>query len=51
MSVAALGEFALLFLIVWWAWLNGSLYLENHGSNVLRAMILTFLQWLRFDAA
>ena len=44
MSWLALGEYVLLFLIVWWAWLNGSLYHENHGSDDFRARVLTFLQ-------
>ncbi len=44
MGLVGLGEFALLFLIVWWAWLNGSLYHENHGSDDFRARVLTFLQ-------
>jgi low temperature requirement protein LtrA len=44
MGWVALGEFGLLFLLVWWAWLNGSLYHENHGSDDFRARALTFLQ-------
>lgn len=44
MNLAALGESCLLFIVVWWAWLNGSLYHENHGSDDFRARILTFLQ-------
>jgi len=32
-SVAALVEFALVFSLTWFAWTNGSLYLELHGRN------------------
>lgn len=41
---AALGSFAFLFVIVWWAWLNGSLYHDIHGNNDIRTRVLTFLQ-------
>jgi len=41
---AGLGEFAFLFVIVWWAWLNGSLYHDIHGNNDIRTRVFTFLQ-------
>jgi len=40
----ALGGFAFLFVIVWWAWLNGSLYHDLHGNNDIRTRVFTFLQ-------
>jgi len=43
-SWAGLGRFAFLFVIVWWAWLNGSLYHDLHGNNDIRTRIFTFLQ-------
>lgn len=39
-----LGGFAFLFVIVWWAWLNGSLYHDIHGNNDIRTRVFTFLQ-------
>ncbi|GGS42387.1 low temperature requirement protein A [Deinococcus knuensis] len=36
--------FALLFLIVWWAWFNGTTYHDLHGNNDLRTRVFTFLQ-------
>lgn len=39
-----LGRFAFLFIIVWWAWLNGSLYHDIHGNHDIRTRVLTFLQ-------
>jgi len=43
-SVDAMYNFAFLFLFVWWAWLNGSLYHEMHGNNDLRQRVFTFAQ-------
>lgn len=42
----ALGGFAFLFVIVWWAWINGSLYHDIHGNNDIRTRVLTFLQMM-----
>jgi low temperature requirement protein LtrA len=39
-----LGGFAFLFIIVWWAWLNGTLYYDTHGNNDIRTRVFTFLQ-------
>ena len=38
------GEFAFLFIIVWWAWLNGTTYHDIHGNNDIRTRVFTFLQ-------
>jgi low temperature requirement protein LtrA len=43
---AGLGGFAFLFVIVWWAWLNGSLYHDIHGNNDIRTRVFTFLQMI-----
>ena len=43
-SWAGLGSFAFVFVIVWWAWLNGSLYHDIHGNNDIRTRVFTFLQ-------
>jgi low temperature requirement protein LtrA len=42
----ALGSFAFLFVIVWWAWLNGSIYHDIHGNNDIRTRVFTFLQMI-----
>ena len=39
-----MGQFAFLFAIVWWSWLNGSWYHEFHGNNDIRTRVFTFLQ-------
>ena len=36
--------FSFLFILVWWAWINGTLYHELHGNNDIRTRIFTFLQ-------
>jgi len=33
-----------LFLLVWLAWINGSLYHDLHGNNDIRNRVFTFLQ-------
>ena len=43
-SWTSVGQFAFLFAIVWWAWLNGSLYHDLHGNNDIRTRVFTFLQ-------
>jgi low temperature requirement protein LtrA len=43
-SWAGIGRFAFLFIIVWWAWLNGSIYHDLHGNNDIRTRVFTFLQ-------
>jgi low temperature requirement protein LtrA len=39
-----LAGFALMFVVVWWAWLNGTLYHDLHGNNDIRTRVFTFLQ-------
>jgi low temperature requirement protein LtrA len=36
--------FAFLFVLVWFAWLNGSMYHDLHGNNDVRTRFFTFLQ-------
>ncbi len=43
-SWEGLGSFVFLFLIVWWAWLNGTIYHDIHGNNDIRTRVFTFLQ-------
>jgi len=43
-TIKSLLEFGFLFLIVWWAWLNGAMYHDNHGNNDIRTRVFTFLQ-------
>lgn len=37
-------EFAMLFVLVWFAWLNGAVYHDLHGNNDIRTRVFTFLQ-------
>ena len=39
-----LANFAFLFVLVWWAWLNGTTYHDIHGNNDIRTRVFTFLQ-------
>ena len=41
---AGVGGFVFLFLIVWLAWLNGTLYHDLHGNNDIRTRVFTFAQ-------
>jgi low temperature requirement protein LtrA len=43
---AGLAGFAFLFVIVWWAWFNGTTYHDIHGNNDIRTRVFTFLQML-----
>lgn len=43
-DLAGFGQFMFLFIIVWWAWLNGTLYHDLHGNNDIRTRVFTFLQ-------
>lgn len=43
-SIDSLGQYLLLFFIGWWAWNNGSSYLDTHGNDDLRTRVFTFLQ-------
>ncbi|HNC94986.1 MAG TPA: low temperature requirement protein A, partial [Myxococcota bacterium] len=39
-----LAQFAFLFVLVWLAWVNGSLYHDFHGHDDIRTRVYTFLQ-------
>jgi len=41
--LCGLASFALLFVIVWWSWLNGTNYHELHGNNDVSTRVFTFL--------
>jgi low temperature requirement protein LtrA len=43
-SWAGIGRFVFLFVIVWWAWFNGTTYHDLHGNNDIRTRVFTFLQ-------
>lgn len=45
-DLAGLAGYAFLFVVVWWAWLNGTLYHDLHGNNDIRTRVFTFLQML-----
>lgn len=45
-DLAGFGRFVFLFLIVWWTWLNGTVYHDLHGNNDLRTRVFTFLQMI-----
>lgn len=46
LSWHALGEFAVLFTMIWVAWLNGTLYIELHGREDGRTRSFVFVQML-----
>jgi low temperature requirement protein LtrA len=43
-DLLGIGSFVFLFVIVWWAWINGTLYHDLHGSNDIRTRVMTFAQ-------
>jgi low temperature requirement protein LtrA len=43
-GLRGLSEFAMLFMLVWFAWLNGAIYHDLHGNNDIRTRVFTFLQ-------
>lgn len=43
-TLAGILGYAFLFIIVWWAWFNGSTYHDVHGNNDIRTRLFTFLQ-------
>src|SRR6185503_7152776 len=49
-SLAGIGVFVFLFVIVWWAWFNGAIYHDLHGNNDIRTRVFTFLQMLTVAA-
>jgi len=46
LSWKSVGEYIFLFFIVWWAWFNGSSYVDTHGNNDMRTRVFTFLQMI-----
>jgi low temperature requirement protein LtrA len=49
-NLAGVLGFAFLFIIVWVAWVNGTMYHELHGNNDIRTRVFTFLQMLTVAA-
>lgn len=45
-SFEGLLEYAYLFMLIFWGWLNGSLYHDLHGSEGLRTRLMTLWQML-----
>lgn len=43
-TLSAVLGYIFLFIIVWWAWLNGATYHDVHGNNDIRTRVFTFLQ-------
>ncbi len=46
MSWSAVGEFALVFSLIWIAWLNGTAYHDSHGREDIRSRTYIFVQML-----
>ena len=44
LSIGGFAEFAVIFAVVWVAWINGTLYLELHGHDDGRSRIIVFAQ-------
>jgi low temperature requirement protein LtrA len=49
-SLVGAGKFAFLFVTIWWAWLNGTLYHDLHGNNDIRTRVFTFVQMITVAA-
>ena len=49
-NITGLFQFSFLFVMVWWAWLNGSIYHDLHGNNDIRTRVFTFLQMIAVAA-
>jgi len=43
-SLAGIGTFVFLTIIVWWGWFNGAMYHDVHGNNDIRTRVFTFMQ-------
>jgi low temperature requirement protein LtrA len=43
-TLAGFGTFVFLFVLVWWAWINGTIYHDLHGQNDVRTRVFTFMQ-------
>jgi low temperature requirement protein LtrA len=44
MSLEGFLQYACLFILIFWGWLNGSLYYDIHGSEGLRTRLMTLWQ-------
>lgn len=49
-TVEGVAGYVFLFVMVWWAWLNGSIYHESHGNNDVRTRVFTFAQMITVGA-
>lgn len=45
-STHSILQYIAIFLMMLWAWFNGSLYHELHGNNDIKTRIFTFLQMI-----
>lgn len=45
-SISGFFEYASLFILIYWGWLNGSLYHDLHGSEGLRTRLITLWQMM-----
>jgi low temperature requirement protein LtrA len=50
LNLAGVLGFAFIFVIVWVAWVNGTMYHELHGNNDIRTRVFTFLQMITVAA-
>ncbi|MCB0707379.1 MAG: low temperature requirement protein A [Saprospiraceae bacterium] len=46
LSLSSLSQFFFFFTLIFWGWLNGSLYHDLHGSSGLRTRLMTLWQML-----
>ena len=46
LSVEAFLEYGALFILIFWGWLNGSLYYDIHGNEGLRTRLMTLWQMM-----
>lgn len=44
LTIEGFFQYAGLFILIFWGWLNGSLYYDIHGSGGLRTMLMTLWQ-------
>src|SRR5678815_957268 len=45
-SIPGFLEYASLFILIFWGWLNGSLYHDLHGNEGLRTRLMTLWQMM-----
>jgi low temperature requirement protein LtrA len=45
-SIEGFLQYGFLFLMVWWAWVNGVVYHDVHGNNDIKTRVMTFLQMM-----